>query len=167
MWTDRILEAICAGLLAVTVLIAFAAVIFRYVLDSALSWSFEASLALLTYITFLGAYLAARKSAHLKVEVLVARLPVAAQAVVHSLNQSIVLLIAGVMVFYGGRQVLLFHEQSTLVLELSLGLLYAAIPLSGFLIAIQALVEWVGAMRRARRGEAVFGTGDSAFSGEI
>jgi len=52
---DRTLEAICAALLAATVLIAFTAVIFRYVLGSALSWSFEASLALLTYITFLGA----------------------------------------------------------------------------------------------------------------
>ena len=39
---NRILETICAVILAITVLITFIAVIFRYVIGSALSWSFEA-----------------------------------------------------------------------------------------------------------------------------
>jgi len=159
---DRILEAICAALLAATVLIAFTAVFFRYVLGSALSWSFEASLALLTYITFLGAYLAARKSAHLKVEVLVARLPIRAQALVFSLNQLIILGIAYVMVRYGVRQVWMFHDQKSLVIELPLSLLYAAIPLSGVLIGSQAVTEWIEALRRAGRGQPVFQAGKIA-----
>jgi len=159
---DRILEAICAALLAATVLIAFTAVIFRYVLGSALSWSFEASLALLTYTTFLGAYLAARKSAHLKVEVLVARLPIPAQALVFSLNQMSILAIAYVMIHYGVRQLWLFHDQRSLVIEMPLSILYAAIPLSGLLIGSQALIEWIDALRRAARREPVFQSGAAA-----
>ena len=159
---DRTMEAICVALLAATVLIAFAAVMFRYVIGSALSWSFEASLALLTYITFLGAYLAARKSAHLKVEVLVSRLPVLGQALVFSLNQMIILGIAYVMIHYGVRQLWLFHDQQSLVMEMPLGLLYAAIPLSGVLIGLQAAVEWIDALRRAARRKPIFQPGAAA-----
>ena len=125
---DKTLEAICAALLAATVLITFIAVFFRYVIDSALSWSFEASLALLTYLTFVGCYLAMRKNAHLKVEVLVARFPVPAQALVLAVNQSVIFAITVIMVFYGTRQMVMFHSQTTLVMELPLSLLYAAIP---------------------------------------
>jgi len=164
---DRILEAICAALLAATVLIAFTAVIFRYVLGSALSWSFEASLALLTYVTFLGAYLAARKSAHLKVEVLVARLPIRAQALVFSLNQLIILGIAYVMIRYGLLQVWMFHGQRSLVIELPLSLLYLAIPLSGLLIGSQALIEWIDGLKRAARQEPVFQPGENAPKAKV
>ena len=72
---NRILEAICAALLLATVVIGFMAVIYRYVFDNALSWSFEALLGLLTYITFIGAYLALRKNAHLRVDLLASALP--------------------------------------------------------------------------------------------
>jgi len=157
---DRILEAVCAALLAATVLIAFIAVIFRYVIGSALSWSFEASLALLTYLTFLGCYLAMRKNAHLKVEVLAARFPVSVQALVFAINQLVIFAIAAIMVVYGMRQVLLFHKQTTLVMELPLSLLYTAIPLSGLLMGLQAAVELIGGVRRWRRGEAVFDHGE-------
>lgn len=157
---DRILEVICAALLAATVLITFIAVIFRYVLGSALSWSFEASLALLTYLTFVGCYLAMRKNAHLKVEVLVAQFPALAQVLVFVMNQLIIIAIAVVMVVFGMRQMLMFHSQTTLVLELPLSLLYAAIPLSGLLMALQAVTELFGGVGRWRRGELIFDAGD-------
>ncbi len=153
---DKILEVICAGILAATVLIAFIAVIFRYVIGSALSWSFEASLALLTYLTFLGCYLAMRKNSHLKVEVLVTKLPAAPQMLVFAFNQIIVFAIAAIMVIYGARQVLLFHDQTTLVMELPKSLLYAAIPLSGLLMGLQAVMELMSGIRRWRRGDAIF-----------
>ena len=157
---DRILEVICAALLGATVLITFIAVIFRYVLGSALSWSFEASLALLTYLTFVGCYLAMRKNAHLKVEVLVAKFPALVQVMVFTMNQLVIIAIAAVMVVYGMRQMTMFHSQTTLVLELPLSLLYAAIPLSGLLMALQSITELWGGVGRWRRGQLIFDAGD-------
>ena len=46
MTVNRVLEATCALLLAAAVLVAFLAVIFRYVVGSALSWSTEAPFSL-------------------------------------------------------------------------------------------------------------------------
>lgn len=164
---DKILGAICAALLAATVLVTFVAVIFRYVIGSSLSWSFEASLAFLTYLTFLGCYLAMRKNAHLKVEVLVARLPLAMQALVFAFNQCVILAIAGIMVVYGVRQTTMFHSQTTLVMELPVYLLYAAIPMSGLLMGIQSMVELVGSFGRWRRGEAIFSPGDETSPADL
>jgi TRAP-type C4-dicarboxylate transport system permease small subunit len=120
---NRVLEAICAAILATTVLIAFTAVIFRYVIGSALSWSFEASLALLTYLTFIGCYLALRKHSHLKVDVLVRMLPRLGQAIVFAVNQLLIAGIGAVMLYHGARQVLLYQSQNTLVMEIPVGVL--------------------------------------------
>ena len=150
---NRVLEAICTAVLAATVLIAFTAVIFRYVIGSALSWSFEASLALLTYLTFIGCYLALRKHSHLKVEVLIRLLPRPGQAVVFAVNQLLIAGIGAVMLYHGARQVLLYKSQNTLVMEIPVSVLYAAIPVSGLLMGLDALVMLVAGLRRYRRGE--------------
>lgn len=150
---NRCLEAVCAVILAAAVLIAFTAVIFRYVIGSALSWSFEASLALLTYLTFIGCYLALRKHSHLKVDVFIRRLPLLGQVVVFVVNQLLIGAIGAVMLYHGTRQVLLFQSQNTLVMEIPVGFLYAAIPLSGALMGLDALAVLVGGLRRFARGE--------------
>lgn len=150
---NRVLEAICTALLVATVLIAFTSVIFRYVIGSALTWSFEASLALLTYLTFIGCYLALRKQSHLKVEVLVHLMPLPAQLVCFLVNQFLIIGIALVMAYYGGRQTYLFYEQTTLVMEISKGYFYAVIPLSGVLMALDSMVTLYAGIWRYARGE--------------
>lgn len=164
---DRLLEAICAALLVATVSIAFIAVVFRYGIGSSLSWSFEASLILLTYLTFIGAYLAMRKNAHLKVEVMVAKLPLTTQLVVFTFNQSVIFLIAFVMVYHGGRQVLLFQTQTTLILEFPVGILYAVIPLCGLLFALQGMVDLIAGIKRWRQGIPVFDKTDAPVAADI
>lgn len=137
---NRILEGVIASLLVAAVCVAFVAVIYRYVLNSALSWSFEVSLALLTYITFMGGYLALRKGAHLKVDLLLRHLPVRARAVLFIGNQALIALIGWIMAWHGGRQVLRFVDQTTNVLEISTAWYYAAIPIAGALILADALI---------------------------
>ncbi|WP_370286374.1 TRAP transporter small permease [Pseudooceanicola nanhaiensis] len=152
---NRILEAIIAALLVAAVGVAFVAVIYRYALDSALSWSFEVSLALLTYITFLGAYLALRKGAHLRVTILTDRMPRAVRGVAFLVNQVIIAIIGWIMFWDGGRQVLRFADQTTNVLEISTAWYYAAIPVAGILMLIDAACMTVlGAIRLSRGDDA-------------
>lgn len=150
---NRILEALVAALLVAAVGVAFAAVVSRYALGSALSWSFEMSLALLTYITFLGAYLALRKGAHLKVDILVSRLPRLPRGMIFLFNQVIIGMIGWIMAWHGGRQVLRFADQTTTVLEISTTWYYAAIPIAGALIMLDAVVAGVRGLLRLVAGE--------------
>lgn len=150
---DRILEAFLAALLVATVGVAFMAVIFRYVLGDSLSWSFEVSLALLTYITFFGGYLALRKSAHLKVDILIKRLPRISRGVLYLANQGIISVIALIIAYHGARQVFTFADQLTNVLEVSTAWYYAALPIAGALMFAECVVEIVQGILRLSRGE--------------
>lgn len=152
---NKILEAMVATLLLATVAVAFLAVVYRYLLDNALSWSFEVSLALLTYITFLGSYLALRRGAHLKVDILVKLLPAKGQVVLFAVNQSIIGSIGALMAYHGWRQVSLFNQQTTNVLEISSGYYYAAIPVAGALICLDAVVQLISGLRLAAHGQAL------------
>jgi TRAP-type C4-dicarboxylate transport system permease small subunit len=122
-------------------------------LDSALSWSFEVSLALLTYITFLGGYLALRKGSHLKVDLLLTHLPFPMRSAAFLMNQALIGLIGWIMAWHGTKQTLRFAEQLTNVLEVSTAWYYAAIPIAGSLICIDALTSTVRGLIRMSRGE--------------
>ncbi|RVT81540.1 TRAP transporter small permease [Rhodobacteraceae bacterium CCMM004] len=150
---NRVLEALLAGLLVAAVGVAFMAVIYRYALNAALSWSFEVSLALLTYITFLGAYLALRKGAHLRVTLLVDRLPRIARGAAFLLTQTLIGVLGWIMLWHGARQVLRFADQTTTVLEISTAWYYAAIPVAGGLILLDAAWRGVIGLVRLARGE--------------
>jgi len=152
---NRILEAVCAALLLATVVIGFTAVVFRYAFDNALSWSFEALLALLTYLTFVGAYLALRKGAHLRVDLLAQKLPPTGQVLLFTFNHVVIGTIGLLMLVQGWRQAMLFKAQTTPVMEISNGFLYAAIPLCGGLILIDTAVQLFAGIRRHAQGKPV------------
>ncbi|MFP3441763.1 TRAP transporter small permease subunit, partial [Pantoea sp. SIMBA_133] len=88
------------------------------------------------YITFIGAYLALRKNAHLRVDFLANALPRPGRLMVFLCNQALIGLIGLLMLRQGWRQTVLFQDQTTQVLEISNAYLYAAIPVCGLLICI-------------------------------
>nr|WP_255664104.1 TRAP transporter small permease [Nitratireductor sp. B36] len=147
-----------------TVVIGFMAVIYRYVFDNALSWSFEALLGLLTYITFIGAYLALRKNAHLRVDLLASALPRPGRLILFLCNQALIGLIGLLMLRQGWRQTVLFQDQTTQVLEISNAYLYAAIPVCGLLICIDAITRIFIGLRRFSTGQEPFD--DAPMSGK-
>ncbi|MHA3976468.1 TRAP transporter small permease [Halovulum sp. GXIMD14794] len=150
---NQVLRAVMAALLVAAVGVAFTAVVYRYALGSALSWSFEVSLALLTYITFIGSYLALREGAHLRVDLLVRRLPVWARGATFLANQALIGLIGWIMAWYGTRQVLRFADQTTNVLEISTAWYYAAVPVAGGLMLLDATLRLVRGAAMLARGE--------------
>ncbi len=150
-----------AGLLALSVIVAFAAVVFRYLLDSALSWSFEVSLILLTYITFVGCYAALRRGAHLKVDVLAQRLPRPLHLAVFLLAQVTVLGVCVIMVVWGSEQMLKFAGETTTLLGVPRGPIYAIVPLSGLAMGLDTLARSLRGLRRYARGARPEGAEDS------
>jgi TRAP-type C4-dicarboxylate transport system permease small subunit len=66
------------------------------------------------------------------------------------------------MLYHGTRQVLLYQSQNTLVMEIPVGVLYTAIPMSGLLMGLDSLVMLVTGLRRYRRGEPLLPPEDPA-----
>jgi TRAP-type transport system small permease protein len=149
---NRVLEAVVAALMVLTVTIGFAAVVARYGFGRSFSWSFEALQALLVYMTFVSAFLALRRGAHLRIDVLFNRLPTKARIAVHIFNQLTVAGVGAVMTFWGYRQAARFFWRKSLVMEFPMGFLYIIIPLCGAAIVLQALGTLPQGIARIRQG---------------
>jgi TRAP-type transport system small permease protein len=67
---DRSIEALLTAILAVLVAIAGAQVVWRYLLDSPLSWVLEASIVLMVWATMLAGYVGVRRNSHLSADFL-------------------------------------------------------------------------------------------------
>jgi tripartite ATP-independent transporter DctM subunit len=74
-WVGALCEGLAAALVVVEVAILFAGVIWRYVLDQPLIWSNELAEILFLWLVTLGAVVALRRSEHMRMTVLVGRLP--------------------------------------------------------------------------------------------
>jgi len=147
---DRILVAIMNAILVLMVVVAGGEVFCRYVLGTSIPWAFEASLALMSYLTFVGGYVALRTRAHLRVDFIIRRLPMAGRIVVFVLNQAAIGLIAYVMAVWGWQQAFAFPGQLTPVMGLPMSWLYIAVPISGAAMLAQAAWDvWLGIRRLA------------------
>lgn len=150
---DRLCEAISAALLAALVGITFLTVIYRYIIQSSLPWSYEILLGLLVYLTFFSGYLALRKGAHLRIDALVVHLPQRAQLIVYLINQAVVIGVALVMVIWGTEQTLAFSDRRSLMLDIPMSVFYVIIPLAGAAMCAECLRQSLATLTGYRRGE--------------
>lgn len=79
LWLDKLEENLIAIFLGLMTLITFANVIARYVFNDNLLWALQTTVFLFAWMVLLGAAYCVKKSLHLGVDILVERLPEAAQ----------------------------------------------------------------------------------------
>jgi len=153
---DRIFEFICAVLMAGVVLITTATIVFRYILQSSLPWSYEVLLGLMVYLTFFSGYVALRQGAHLRIDVVVGRLPLRAQMAVYLINQLVVIGVSLVMVIWGTEQTINYSDRFSLMLNIPQPVFYAVIPLAGAAMIIECLRQCMEAIRGFQQGKAPY-----------
>lgn len=137
-------------LLAVMVVVVFAQVIFRFVLEAPLPWSEEVARYTMVWITFLGAALAIEKLAHPKVEVFVNLLPIRIRVPVHILAILLSCVFYLIIVYYGSQFVTSSIMQPSAVMRIPMGYVYTVIPVSGLLLILNSLSE-IQLLIRAKR----------------
>jgi TRAP-type C4-dicarboxylate transport system permease small subunit len=149
---DKSLEAISVVLLFASAFIAFIAVITRYLMGFSLAWSFEVLMIMLTYITFICAYLALRKKMHLRIDFLYHRMPFVIQSVCFFIVYLVIASVAVVMVYWGFQQAFKFPGQVTEVMRIPVSTIYVVIPLSGLAILMSAIITIYHGFQRWRKG---------------
>lgn len=142
-WIDRVMAIILEGLMAFMVLDVTWQVLSRFLVKRPSPYTEELARFLLIWIGLLGASYAYRQMMHLGVDVLVQKLSgnrrLWADAIVHGF---VFLFAAFVMLWGGFRLVLLTLEldQISAALQIKMGYVYLAIPLSGLLICFYAIL---------------------------
>ncbi|MGB7180566.1 MAG: TRAP transporter small permease [Burkholderiaceae bacterium] len=138
-------------IVAVIAIILIAAVVFRYGLNSALSWAEESGKYLMVWLTFLGAPIALREFGHINIDVLVKIIPPRMQQFMHLLVNLIICFTMSIVLWKG----LGFAEQGARQVASSFNLsmfwLYISVPVGSaltILVAIEhALRSFIGIFR--------------------
>ena len=116
----------------------------RYLFKAPSSWTEELARFLLIWIGLLGAAYAYRSGAHMRLDLLEEHLGPAGASRLRALSSIAVMVFSITVLLLGGLSLVsltLELEQVSAALNIPMGLVYLALPLSGLLIAFYALAE--------------------------
>ena len=128
-----------------------AQVVFRYFLGDPLVWSDELGRYLFVWCAFLGWIIAARRRSHLTVGMAAARLPPRGQALVAMLGALAAIAFAAVLAWYGVAIALRNRDVETASLVISMGVVYAIVPVAAVAVGLHAFADLSVACRSLRR----------------
>jgi len=139
---DRLVGWALAACLAGMTCIVFVSVIFRYLLNSPLTWTEELASLLFAWLTFVGAYVGFRSRTHISIDTLVIFLPAPArQRLTRCVDVGVLLLLA-LFLWQGIKLTATTWSLEFPALEISRGYLYASFPVGCVLMAIGIVQSW-------------------------
>ncbi len=112
-------EIVLIIMFAVMVAVIFSQVIMRKVFNNSLPWSEELGKFLFVWLSWLGISIGHRRKEHIKITLLVEKLPILFKKVVEAASELILIIICGVTVYY-----------SVLMLDIQKNIPYAGIKIS-------------------------------------
>lgn len=149
---DRLFQQLLASLLVIMVVCVIWQVVSRYALNSPSSWTEELARFALIWIGLLGSAYAYHLKMHLGLDLLVHKLtPVAARRLRYVLHALAIIFAAVVMVYGGINLVLMTFElqQYSAALGWPMYLVYLCLPMSGVMLILYAVLDWVALAEEA------------------
>lgn len=137
-------------LMTVLTIVVFTQVIYRFVLESPLTWSEEVARYSLVWMTFLGAALGVRYNALIGVEFVVNLLPKSLRDGLRYVVYVLCMVFFIAIVIQGIKMVEAVHLQESPALGLPMSVAYAAVPVGGLLMLMNSLA---GVIELAKGGK--------------
>lgn len=146
-FNKAILYLIATMLMIMSVVIAFQ-VLSRFVLGNSIPWSEELARYLMAWLVFLGAGVALRYGELIGVEALVSIVPKGIKKVM-KLVMYLICLGFGIFLLVKGYEILGFvASQRSPALQIPITWVYASIPVSGFILALNSIVVSIELFRK-------------------
>ena len=140
-WVCRVCTGLIMALLVAIVVILFGSVFWRYFLNDPISWSEDAALLCMIWMTLLGAPAGLRRGSHVAMDMLLYALPERFMKILQALISLVILTTAVIVVYYGGPFVKQGMARIIPSIDwLSQGYAYLALP-TGFALLIPISVE--------------------------
>ncbi len=158
---ERTIDATAIVVFAGIFLCVILQVVFRYVLNSPLTWSEELARYLFIWCAFLGWIIASRRRSHLAMTFVVDRLPGGAQRGVAVAIQLATLLFAWLLGSRGLQLVRNNWDVENVAVPFNLGIVYLIEPIAAVVIATYAIIALVEALRG---GGTAFAAGDDEIA---
>lgn len=139
----RVLEYVCAALLAFMVIMLFIQVVSRYALHNPPDWTEELGRTAFVYVTFIGGALAVARNAHLRIDTAVKLMPQAMQAWVRLTTTTVAIIFLGYVLYYSMQMLpKLAFQPLTALPFLSKAWFFAAVPIGCALMLIYEVHRW-------------------------
>jgi TRAP-type C4-dicarboxylate transport system permease small subunit len=132
-------EIIASFLLALTLIVLFLGIVYRYALNDPLTWTEELARFCSTWIIFLGAAACFKHRSHIGIDVVVRLLPPALQRGTALLVNWLMMAILAVLVVRGFQYTSKSFVMHTTVLQIPVGLWNAAVPVGSLFMIIRLL----------------------------
>jgi len=146
----RSLDEIIASLVLVFILLlTMTGVVFRYLLNQPLAWQEEISTVLMVWLVFMGCSLVAKKSTPIRIDTLTELLPRRQKRIWLCVVHVTVLVVLGVVLYYSALLTLQTQKQTS-VLKIPYQCVYAAIPISVFLMMCTTMTDFIKTARPGR-----------------
>ncbi len=100
---DKVEDSLLVFMFVAMVSIIFFQVIMRYVFNNSLSWSEELGKFLFVWLSWIGISIGHRRREHIKITLLVDRLPPVAKRISEIISELILIVVCGVTMIYGIR----------------------------------------------------------------
>lgn len=152
----RILGATVVVLMVAIAVVCLSEVVLRDLAGSSLGWYDEFVGYLLVALTFVGAAMAQQQGRHIGVQLLAARLGPGAERARQLIVNGLLLALQVWLVVAGAELALRSGSGRAITLPVSMGLVYATIPLGALLTALVTLVQ-VGRILQSSPGESAGG----------
>jgi len=136
---DRAVEGLCIALLAVISADLLAGIFSRYVLERTFVWYDEVARAAFMWLVFLGAAVAVRRGAHFGLHVFVETLPPRVRPAALALTPLAIITFAVAIGVLGWMLMQHGATQTTAVMGMPVSWIYAAMPVGGALMGLNAL----------------------------
>ncbi|WP_420393190.1 TRAP transporter small permease [Acuticoccus sp.] len=147
---DAVVAAVTAALVAATVVITCTAVVFRYLLDSALPWPEEIASYLLVWISFFGAYLALRREGHISFDMLLDALPRAVTLGIRVAIDLVLIGFFGIILVLSVRMISVVGWTEIETAAIPQGVFMAVLPIASALLVVALVADLVGRLGGGR-----------------
>lgn len=138
---QTITEYLLFFMIAVMVVVVFAQVFCRFILNASLPWSEELSRYIMVWISMLGASIGIRRKGHVGVEAVVMMLPDRLKKAASIATALVATCFFAGMIYFGGIVCRIVAVQESPAMEISMAIPYSALVAGGFLMLLYSLEE--------------------------
>ncbi|GIN89383.1 hypothetical protein J22TS1_04340 [Siminovitchia terrae] len=141
-WVERIEKNVSILLMAAITLVLFIAVVYRYFLSAPLFWANEATIFMMTWLTFLGGSLGLKYKSQASITFLVDRFPVKGKRILLIITHIIILAALALLLYLSYEWVLTLSPQKSSSMRIPMWIPYLSVPV-GLTFAFIHLLDYM------------------------
>lgn len=150
---DRIEDSLLVFMFVAMVGIIFFQVVMRYVFNNSLSWSEELGKFLFVWLSWIGISIGHRKREHIKITLLVDKLPPTGKRITEIISELILIIVCGVTMFYGFTMLGIQWTTPYAGIKISTSWGYLSVVLGCGLFVMRGLLHIIEDIQALRKGQ--------------